>query len=68
MSVSSIETSSQHSGESGSTGSGEVGMYQESLEAVLAWLLQAESLIQEQGEVSDQVQIVKDQFHQHEVW
>ncbi|XP_067848894.1 dystrophin isoform X12 [Heptranchias perlo] len=40
--------------------------YQTTLEMVLTWLLSAEDSLQAQGEVSDDVEEVKEQFHAHE--
>uniref|UniRef100_UPI00398ED900 dystrophin isoform X4 n=1 Tax=Pristiophorus japonicus TaxID=55135 RepID=UPI00398ED900 len=40
--------------------------YQTALEVVLTWLLSAEDSLQAQGEVSDDVEEVKEQFHGHE--
>ena len=40
---------------------------QDSLEEVLAWLLGAEQTLHKQPEIASDVQLVKDQFHQHEV-
>lgn len=62
MSLSST-TSSQQSNVS----SLELVSYQDSLESVLAWLLEAEESLKQQGDIADNVQIVKDQFHHHEV-
>ena len=45
----------------------DVANYQEALESVLAWLLEAEESLQKQGPVADNVQTVKQQFHDHEV-
>lgn len=41
--------------------------YQTALEDVLTWLLSAEDTFQEQDEISDDVEEVKDQFATHEV-
>lgn len=41
--------------------------YQDTLESVLTWLLEAENLLHKQGELAQDVQNVKDQFHEHEV-
>ncbi|XP_012585751.1 PREDICTED: dystrophin isoform X6 [Condylura cristata] len=40
--------------------------YQTALEEVLSWLLSAEDALQAQGEVSNHVEEVKEQFHTHE--
>ncbi|XP_078699259.1 dystrophin-like isoform X33 [Branchiostoma floridae x Branchiostoma belcheri] len=44
----------------------DLGAYQNALEEVLAWLLAAEEKLQHQGDISDLVDDVKDQFHEHE--
>ena len=41
--------------------------YQEALESVLAWLLEAEDNLHKQAEISEDVQQVKQQFHMYEV-
>lgn len=41
--------------------------YQTALEEVLSWLLSAEDTLQAQGEISNDVEEVKEQFHTHEV-
>lgn len=41
--------------------------YQTELEEVLSWLLSAEDSLQAQGEISTDVEEVKEQFHAHEV-
>lgn len=41
--------------------------YQTELEEVLSWLLSAEDSLQAQGEISTDVEEVKEQFHTHEV-
>lgn len=41
--------------------------YQTALEEVLSWLLSAEDTLQAQGEISNNVEEVKEQFHTHEV-
>ena len=41
--------------------------YQTALEEVLSWLLSAEDTLQAQGEISSDVEEVKEQFHTHEV-
>lgn len=41
--------------------------YQAALEEVLSWLLSAEDTLQAQGEISNDVEKVKEQFHTHEV-
>ena len=45
----------------------DVASYQESLESVLAWLLEAEETLQKQDHIAGDVQKVKQQFHEHEV-
>ena len=45
----------------------ELEWYQVTLEEVLTWLLSAEDALQGQGEISDEVEEVKEQFHTHEV-
>lgn len=42
--------------------------YQTALEEVLSWLLSAEDSLQAQGDISTDVEEVKEQFHTHEVW
>lgn len=42
-------------------------MYHESLEHVLTWMLKAEEMLQQQGDISQDVRLVKQQFHDHEV-
>lgn len=41
--------------------------YQTELEEVISWLLSAEDSLQAQGELSIDVEEVKEQFHIHEV-
>lgn len=41
--------------------------YQTALEEVLTWLLSAEDALQAQGDISNDVEVVKEQFHTHEV-
>ncbi len=41
--------------------------YQDALESVLAWLLDAEDTLHKQAPISEDVQEVKQQFHEHEV-
>lgn len=41
--------------------------YQTALEEVLTWLLSAEDSLQAQGDISNDVEEVKEQFHTHEV-
>ena len=41
--------------------------YQIALEEVLTWLLSAEDTVQEQEDMSDEVEEVKEQFATHEV-
>ncbi|KAM8819838.1 dystrophin-like [Eudromia elegans] len=40
--------------------------YQTALEEVLTWLLSAEDSLQAQGDISNDVEVVKEQFHTHE--
>ncbi|XP_075630661.1 dystrophin isoform X5 [Balearica regulorum gibbericeps] len=40
--------------------------YQTALEEVLTWLLSAEDALQAQGDISTDVEVVKEQFHTHE--
>ncbi|XP_064329650.1 dystrophin isoform X6 [Phalacrocorax carbo] len=40
--------------------------YQTALEEVLTWLLSAEDALQAQGDISNDVEVVKEQFHTHE--
>ena len=57
----------------GSGTSLDLATYQEALEGVLAWLLEADDMLttaaaaDDQGTSDKTVQQVKDQFHQHEV-
>ncbi|XP_031437852.1 utrophin isoform X1 [Clupea harengus] len=46
----------------------ELEWYQVTLEEVLTWLLSAEDALQGQGEISDEVEEVKEQFHTHEAF
>ena len=41
--------------------------FQDALESILTWLLEAQDMLLKQDEVSTNVQIVKDQFQEHEV-
>ena len=50
-----------------SSGSVELLSYQDALERVLTWLLEAEEVIDKQSPIADNVHTVKDQFNQHEV-
>ncbi|XP_015219666.1 dystrophin isoform X7 [Lepisosteus oculatus] len=45
---------------------GHLDSYQSSLEEVLTWLLSAEDALQSQGDISGDVEEVKEQFHTHE--
>ena len=45
----------------------DAGTYQEALESVLAWLLEAEDTLPAADDIADTVAKVKEQFHQHEV-
>ncbi|XP_064008029.1 dystrophin isoform X14 [Pogoniulus pusillus] len=44
----------------------DLGNYQTALEEVLTWLLSAEDALQAQGDISSDVEVVKEQFHTHE--
>lgn len=46
----------------------ELENYQTALEEVLTWLLSAEDALQAQGDISNDVEVVKEQFHTHEVY
>lgn len=48
-------------------GDADLDSYQIALEEVLTWLLSAEDTFQEQDDISDDVEEVKDQFATHEV-
>jgi hypothetical protein len=50
-----------------SSGSVELLSYQDALESVLTWLLEAEEVIDKQQPIASNVATVKDQFNQHEV-
>lgn len=63
MSISS--SSSQHS--MTSTPSVDLSTYQDDLENVLAWLLEAEEIVEKQEPIGSDIKKVKDQFNQHEV-
>ena len=45
----------------------DISPYQDVLEGVLTWLLEAEECLKSQGPIAADVQEVKDQFHKHEV-
>lgn len=47
---------------------GDLENYQTALEEVLTWLLSAEDALQAQGDISNDVEVVKEQFHTHEVY
>lgn len=49
-------------------GAGDLENYQTALEEVLSWLLSAEDALQAQGDISNDVEVVKEQFHTHEVY
>lgn len=49
-------------------GAGDLENYQTALEEVLTWLLSAEDALQAQGDISNDVEVVKEQFHTHEVY
>ena len=63
MSISS--SSSQHS--MTSTPSVDLSTYQDDLENVLAWLLEAEEIVEKQEPIGNDIKKVKGQFNQHEV-
>ncbi|XP_076128623.1 utrophin isoform X2 [Alosa pseudoharengus] len=46
----------------------ELEWYQVTLEEVLTWLLSAEDALQGQGDISEEVEEVKEQFHTHEAF
>ena len=50
-----------------SVGSVDLATYQEDLENVLAWLLEAEEIVEKQEPIGGEVKKVKEQFNQHEV-
>jgi hypothetical protein len=52
---------------SSSTNSVDLSTYQDDLENVLTWLLEAEELMEKQEHLGGSVTKVKDQFNQHEV-
>lgn len=64
MSLSS--SSSQHSTMSSGT-SVDLQSYQDDLEMVLTWLLEAEDIVEKQEAIGDNLKAVKTQFNQHEV-
>ena len=65
----SVMSMSSESGPSmASSGSVELLSYQDALESVLTWLLEAEEAMDKQPPIADSVHIVKDQFNLHEVW
>ncbi|XP_070191463.1 dystrophin-like isoform X2 [Littorina saxatilis] len=65
-----MECAMSMSSESGpsmaSSGSVELLSYQDALEGVLTWLLEAEEVMDKQPPMASDVHIVKDQFNQHE--
>ena len=63
----SMSSSSNNSTMSSSTNSVDLSTYQDDLENVLTWLLEAEELMEKQESLGDNVTKVKDQFNQHEV-
>ncbi|KAJ8315395.1 hypothetical protein KUTeg_007545 [Tegillarca granosa] len=65
MSLSS--SSSQHSTMS-SGNSVDLQSYQDDLEMVLTWLLEAEDIVEKQEPIGDNLKAVKTQFNQHEVF
>ena len=50
-----------------SSSSVELLSYQDALEGVLTWLLEAEEVMEKQPSIANDVHVVKDQFNQHEV-
>jgi len=63
----SMSSSSNTSTMSSSTNSVDLSTYQDDLENVLTWLLEAEELMEKQEHLGANVTKVKDQFNQHEV-
>ena len=63
----SMSSSSNTSTMSSSTNSVDLSTYQNDLENVLTWLLEAEELMEKQEHLGGSVTKVKDQFNQHEV-
>ena len=54
-------------GEEKTSSPGEWRDYYEKLNDVLAWLEKAEKQLNSQAKISDDVDVVKDQFHEYEV-
>lgn len=50
-----------------STPSVDLSTYQDDLENVLAWLLEAEEIVEKQEPIGNDIKKVKGQFNQHEV-
>lgn len=63
----SLSSSSSRQSTISSSGSADLLSYQDSLEQVLTWLLEAEEVVETQGTIQDNVIIVKKQFSEHEV-
>lgn len=63
----SLSSSSSRQSTMSSSGSVDLLSYQDSLENVLTWLLEAEEVVETQGPVGDTVLVVKKQFSEHEV-
>ena len=63
----SMSSSSNTSTMSSSSNSVDLSTYQDDLENVLTWLLEAEELMEKQDNLGNTVSKVKDQFNQHEV-
>ncbi|XP_076466610.1 dystrophin-like isoform X3 [Babylonia areolata] len=66
MMESAASMSSESAPSMASSGSVELQSYQDALENVLTWLLEAEDVMDKQTPLSSDVHIVKDQFNQHE--
>ena len=54
-------------GEETTSSQGEWEDYNETLTEVLTWLEKAETQLKSQAKISNDVDVVKDQFHEHEV-
>lgn len=55
-------------GEETTSSQGEWEDYNDTLTEVLTWLEKAEKQLKGQAKISNDVDVVKDQFHEHEVW
>ena len=55
-------------GEETTSSQGEWEDYNDTLNEVLTWLEQAEKKLKAQSQISNDVDVVKDQFHEHEVF